>query len=213
MNGRRKSISRRRSKKSRPGLPDRRRCLPRLRPAAGKACGESVPVRALPPMARIRSDSPPLFEVSCKPDFSVEEKAIAQGLWPLAGADEAGRGPLAGPVVAAAVILDPKNIPEGLDDSKRLSAETRETLFAEILRTAIGVSVVSISAAGIDRINILQGEPRSHAPGNLRAAGAAAACAGRRARRAARPRLRLRRADQGATSARSRSRPRRSSPR
>lgn len=107
-------------------------------------------------MARIRSDSPPLFDFSGKPDFSVEQKAIAEGLWPLAGADEAGRGPLAGPVVAAAVILDPKNIPEGLDDSKRLSAETRETLFAEILRTAIGVSVVSISAAGIDRINILR---------------------------------------------------------
>ncbi len=81
---------------------------------------------------------------------------MKRGLWPLAGLDEAGRGPLAGPVVAAAVVLDPKRIPDGLDDSKRLSAEVREELFGEILGSAIGVSVASVSATGIDRINILR---------------------------------------------------------
>lgn len=81
---------------------------------------------------------------------------MARGLWPVAGADEAGRGPLAGPVVAAAVILDPARIPEGLDDSKRLTAPERETLFQTILTTALGVSVVSVAAEGIDRMNILR---------------------------------------------------------
>ena len=77
-------------------------------------------------MARARSDSPLLFEIVEKPDFSFETKAMADGLWPCAGMDEAGRGPLAGPVVAAAVVLDPANIPEGLDDSKRLTHLQRE---------------------------------------------------------------------------------------
>jgi ribonuclease HII len=58
-------------------------------------------------MARTRSDSPLLFEMVDKPDFSIETKAMADGLWPVAGMDEAGRGPLAGPVVAAAVVLNP----------------------------------------------------------------------------------------------------------
>ena len=79
-------------------------------------------------MARARSDSPLLFEVVERPTFRTERKAIAAGQWPVAGLDEAGRGPLAGPVVAAAVILNPKRIPKGLDDSKRLAAEEREKL-------------------------------------------------------------------------------------
>jgi ribonuclease HII len=107
-------------------------------------------------MARPRSDSPLLFDLSCRPDFSFEKAAIKRGQWPLAGLDEAGRGPLAGPVVAAAVILDPKRIPKGLDDSKRLTARQREDLFEVILRSALGVSAASVSAAGIDRINILR---------------------------------------------------------
>ena len=107
-------------------------------------------------MARPRSDSPLLFEIIEKPDFSAETKAIAEGLWPAAGLDEAGRGPLAGPVVAAAVILDPDDIPEGLDDSKRLTADQREALFERILATALGVSLSSISAEGIDSVNILR---------------------------------------------------------
>jgi ribonuclease HII len=107
-------------------------------------------------MARPRSDSPLLFEIVEKPDFSFEKKAKREGLWPVAGMDEAGRGPLAGPVVAAAVILDPKRIPKGLDDSKRLTAEQRETLFTEILSTSLAVSFASVAAEGIDTINILR---------------------------------------------------------
>lgn len=107
-------------------------------------------------MARARSDSPLLFEIIEKPDFSFETKAMADGLWPVAGMDEAGRGPLAGPVVAAAVVLDPANIPDGLDDSKRLSHLQREALFVRILGSALGVSMASISAEGIDGSNILK---------------------------------------------------------
>jgi len=101
-------------------------------------------------MARTASDSPSLFNLPLRPDFAMERRAIQRGLWPVAGMDEAGRGPLAGPVVAAAVILDPQAIPDGLDDSKRLSAQAREALFADITRAAIGVSFASISASAID---------------------------------------------------------------
>ncbi|HEY5818422.1 MAG: ribonuclease HII [Tardiphaga sp.] len=107
-------------------------------------------------MARPRSDSPLLFQIVEKPDFATERKAKRQGLWPVAGLDEAGRGPLAGPVVAAAVILNPRRIPDGLDDSKRLTHDQREELFVEILRSAIGVSFASVAAEGIDTINILR---------------------------------------------------------
>jgi ribonuclease HII len=73
-----------------------------------------------------------------------------------AGVDEAGRGPLAGPVVVAAVILDPAKPIEGLDDSKRLSAARRELLFPLITERAIAWSVVEVSAEIIDALNILQ---------------------------------------------------------
>lgn len=89
-------------------------------------------------------------------DFNRETNAIANGLWPLAGIDEVGRGPLAGPVVAAAVILDPARVPHGLDDSKKLPAPVREELFGEIMERALAVSVASATAAEIDRINIRQ---------------------------------------------------------
>lgn len=107
-------------------------------------------------MARERPDSPPLFDLAQKPDFTFEKKAIKDGLWPAAGLDEAGRGPLAGPVVAAAVVLNPRRILKGLDDSKRLTADQREALFTEILKTALGVGVSSVCAEGIDRSNILR---------------------------------------------------------
>jgi len=107
-------------------------------------------------MARARPDSPPLFDLDQKPDFSFEKRAMKDGLWPVVGLDEAGRGPLAGPVVAAAVVLNPKRIPKGLDDSKRLTALQREALFETILKTALGVGVSSVCAEGIDRINILR---------------------------------------------------------
>lgn len=101
-------------------------------------------------------DSPALFDlVEYTPDFSFELDAKAKGIWPVAGTDEAGRGPLAGPVVAAAVILDPDNIPVGLNDSKKLTKVRREILFEQILET----STVSIASSGpklIDEINILR---------------------------------------------------------
>jgi ribonuclease HII len=89
------------------------------------------------------------------PSFRRERALMKRGVWPVAGCDEAGRGPLAGPVVAAAVVLDPKRIPKGIDDSKRLSAERREELFEEICATA-SFAVVSASPARIDRDNILR---------------------------------------------------------
>lgn len=75
---------------------------------------------------------------------------------PLAGVDEAGRGPLAGPVVAAAVILDPQRPIAGLDDSKRLSAGRRAALAAEIRSNALAWAVAWADAAEIDALNILQ---------------------------------------------------------
>ena len=80
---------------------------------------------------------------------------MRDGFMPIAGADEAGRGPLAGPVVASAVILDPARIPAGLNDSKQLTAARREELFAEILATS-EVAISSLSAGSIDRYNILR---------------------------------------------------------
>lgn len=78
------------------------------------------------------------------------------GSGPVAGIDEAGRGPLAGPVVAAAVILDPARPIAGLNDSKKLSEAARERLAVEIRDKALAWAVAEASAAEIDRINILQ---------------------------------------------------------
>ncbi|MDX3809729.1 MAG: ribonuclease HII, partial [Bosea sp. (in: a-proteobacteria)] len=89
-------------------------------------------------------------------DFSRETLAITDGRWPLAGIDEVGRGPLAGPVVAAAVILDPERVPAGLDDSKKLPASIRDELFGEIMERALAVSVASATAIEIDTVNIRQ---------------------------------------------------------
>jgi ribonuclease HII len=89
------------------------------------------------------------------PDFAVESRLLADGARRVAGVDEAGRGPLAGPVVAAAVILVPDDIPEGLNDSKRLTAAQREALHARLLACAeIGVGIASVEE--IDRLNILR---------------------------------------------------------
>src|SRR5215468_4838664 len=87
--------------------------------------------------------------------FRRERALIKRGIWPIAGCDEAGRGPLAGPVVAAAVILDPDRIPRGIDDSKRLSPEEREELFEKICATS-QFAVAFASPARIDRDNILR---------------------------------------------------------
>jgi ribonuclease HII len=88
--------------------------------------------------------------------FELEAALIARRVWPVAGVDEVGRGPLAGPVCVAAVILDPKNLPRGLDDSKKLSASRREALSVEIFARALAVSVALAPAAEIDAVNIRQ---------------------------------------------------------
>lgn len=89
------------------------------------------------------------------PDFSLEDRAFANGATLVAGVDEVGRGPLAGPVTAAAVILDPARIPSGLNDSKKLSAKRREALAQEI-RAVAQVSVAHASVEEIDQHNILR---------------------------------------------------------
>ena len=82
--------------------------------------------------------------------------AIGKVTYRMAGVDEAGRGPLAGPVVAAAVILDPLKPIKGLADSKQLTQKQREKLFIEIMGNAFAVGVGRAEVEEIDRINILQ---------------------------------------------------------
>ena len=88
-------------------------------------------------------------------DFSLETEARLAGLWPVAGVDEVGRGPLCGPVTAAAVVLDPDLIPPGIGDSKTLSAAKREALAGAIMATARSWSVAHATVAEIDTLNIL----------------------------------------------------------
>ena len=96
-----------------------------------------------------------------KPLGLQRERALLRGGYRIvAGIDEAGRGPLAGPVVAAAVVLDLGRVPTGLADSKTLSPERREALFEEIL-TAAEVGIASVSHAEIDAINIRQATLRA----------------------------------------------------
>jgi ribonuclease HII len=90
------------------------------------------------------------------PHFRFEQDLAAQDLWPVAGLDEVGRGPLAGPVMAAAVILDPQGVPDGVNDSKRLSAKQREDLYEEIMACAVAVAIAGASHSEIDALNIRQ---------------------------------------------------------
>ena len=99
------------------------------------------------------ADSLLFSDIPASPDFSIEERLRANGKMSIAGVDEVGRGPLAGPVVAAAVILDPANIPDGLNDSKKLTEKKRETIFDEIVFTS-QVAWSSLPAATIDTMNI-----------------------------------------------------------
>ncbi len=95
--------------------------------------------------------------------WTFERRARARGFLAVAGVDEAGRGPLAGPVVSAAVIL-PSDFPvEGVADSKKLSPARRDGLFDEIRRHASGVAVAAVDAGEIDRINILRAALKSMA--------------------------------------------------
>lgn len=89
------------------------------------------------------------------PDFSFEDAARNSGHLRIAGVDEVGRGPLAGPVVAAAVVLDPARLPAGLNDSKKLTLDRREALFSQIMDSA-DVSIAQASVAEIDSHNILR---------------------------------------------------------
>ena len=89
------------------------------------------------------------------PHFLIERKLIKRGKFPVAGVDEAGRGPLAGPVFAAAVILDPNFKLEGLDDSKKLTPSKREALYYLIKQQSLCWAVSSVSEKQIDRLNIL----------------------------------------------------------
>jgi len=89
------------------------------------------------------------------PNYSFETAAKARGFARIAGVDEVGRGPLAGPVTAAAVVLDPARIPEGLNDSKKLSFKKRELLYAQIMEVA-DVSIAHATVEEIDEHNILR---------------------------------------------------------
>lgn len=89
------------------------------------------------------------------PDLSFERKAAREGYGVVAGVDEAGCAPWAGPVVAAAVVLDWRRVPKGIDDSKKLTPERREALFGEIMDAAVSHGIGVGDVARIDRDNIL----------------------------------------------------------
>jgi len=99
---------------------------------------------------------PLLFDEPVPDMLWFERRLRAAGVEYIAGIDEAGRGPLAGPVVAAAVVLPPDCDLPGVTDSKKLSARRREQLFVPIRRQALAVGVGIVNAAQIDRLNILQ---------------------------------------------------------
>jgi ribonuclease HII len=94
---------------------------------------------------------------ACPPGWAVEVDLWNRGYSFVAGIDEAGRGALAGPVVAAAVVIPPGTAIAHVDDSKRLTRPAREALFRKICQVAAGIGVGYIDAAVIDRINIRQG--------------------------------------------------------
>lgn len=97
----------------------------------------------------------PLGDEEVRPTFARERAAMRKGLMPVAGCDEAGRGPLAGPVVAAAVILDPKRIPRGINDSKKLTPEQREALYDRICATAhVAIALAPPSRIEVDNIRV-----------------------------------------------------------
>src|SRR5689334_6370184 len=131
----------------------------------GSRLRAAVRLRTIPAMIRDKSakktdrksgkaqaDLPKGVIAVAPPSFRRERALIKRGVWPVAGCDEAGRGPLAGPVVAAAVILDPARVPRGLDDSKKLDAATREKLYAKICASA-QVAVAMAPPSRIDRDN------------------------------------------------------------
>lgn len=87
-------------------------------------------------------------------NFELEKQLYDKGYKAVSGVDEVGRGCLAGPVVAAAVILNPNDIPDGINDSKKLSVKKRASLYSLIMKSAYSVSIASICATEIDQSNI-----------------------------------------------------------
>jgi ribonuclease HII len=94
------------------------------------------------------------MKTRARPDFKLEGALQSRGLWPVAGVDEVGRGPLAGPVAAAAVILRPCVLPAGIDDSKAMTARGREAAYDIIMEKALAVAVAFVPAAEIDATDI-----------------------------------------------------------
>lgn len=90
------------------------------------------------------------------PDYEYEKAAVSSGFNTICGVDEAGRGPLAGPVCAAAVILPEDTVIEGLDDSKKLSEKKRERLYDEIIERAVAYCVAYGTLEEIESVNILE---------------------------------------------------------
>jgi ribonuclease HII len=103
------------------------------------------------PLARAARDA---REYTCTRQF--EAQAFRQGWRRVAGCDEAGRGSLLGPLYAAAVILDPEKPIRGVDDSKKLTAETRSELAAEIREKAVAYRVVAVAAVEVDELNVYE---------------------------------------------------------
>ena len=93
----------------------------------------------------------------------LEKRLLREGSTLIAGSDEVGRGALAGPVVAAACILNLKNLPKGINDSKQLTRLQRERLFGEIKKRAIAYSISRVEHYEIDQINILRASLRAMA--------------------------------------------------
>ncbi len=89
---------------------------------------------------------------------TIENELRAKGYLAICGVDEAGRGPLCGPVVAAAVILPPDAVIEGLNDSKKLTPKKRDLLFDEIQEKALAFCIAEASVEEIDRLNILEAD-------------------------------------------------------
>jgi ribonuclease HII len=110
---------------------------------------------ALCPVFTCSAASDLVIEAMPMPDFSFETAAARKGFRYVAGVDEVGRGPLAGPVCAAAVILNPDHIPAGLNDSKALTSKRRDALFDQIMQVA-DVSLALATVEEIDHLNILR---------------------------------------------------------
>src|SRR5881394_738793 len=110
-------------------------------------------------MSRTPAARLPLGDEIVRPTFARERAAMKRGVFPVAGCDEAGRGPLAGPVVAAAVILDPKRIPKGLNDSKKLKPEDRAALYQQIVATGQLAVAIAPPAALLPRARAVKALP------------------------------------------------------